>query len=318
MTAERVALDPVDEVDVTIVVDNFIDVLMATTERVRRAPLAWDWAERDTLVAEHGYSLLVQVRRADRAASVLFDAGLRRHAALHNLDVLGVGIKDLRAVALSHGHIDHHGGLEGILRRVARPRMPLVLHPDAWRERKIVFPTGTEIHMPPPSRGDLEREGVDLIEERGPTLLLDGTLLVAGQVGRETDFETGFPLQQARTGSGWEPDPWLWDDQPMVLHLRDRGLIVLSCCSHAGIINVLRHARRLTGIDKIHAVVGGLHLTGGLFEPIISRTVDALEAMAPEIIVPSHCTGWKAAHELARRMPDAYVQASVGTRLHFA
>jgi hypothetical protein len=98
MTAERVALDPVDEVDVTIVVDNFIDVLMATTERVRRAPLAWDWAERDTLVAEHGYSLLVQVRRADRAASVLFDAGLRRHAALHNLDVLGVGIKDLRAV----------------------------------------------------------------------------------------------------------------------------------------------------------------------------------------------------------------------------
>ncbi len=311
-------LEPVDAVDVTIVVDNFLDVLMPSTEIVRRAPLVWDWAERDTLVAEHGYSLLVTLRRGDRTESVLFDAGLGSKTAIHNLDVLGVRINDLRAVALSHGHVDHHGGLEGIYRRVGRPRMPLVLHPDAWRDRKIVFPTGTEIHMPPPSRGDLEREGVEVVEERGPSLLLDGMVLVAGQVERVTDFEKGFPFQHARTPEGWEPDTWLWDDQPMVLHLKGKGLIVLSCCSHAGIINVLRHAQRVTGVKKVHAVVGGLHLTGGIFEPIIPRTTEELAAIGPEVLVPCHCTGWRATHELARRLPDAFVQTSVGTRLHFA
>src|SRR5262245_18007913 len=105
----RVALQPVDAIDVTIVVDNFLDILLPSTEVVRRAPLAWDWAERDTLVAEHGFSLLVTVRKGDRSESVLFDAGLGGKTALHNLDVLGVRITDLRSVALSHGHVDHHG-----------------------------------------------------------------------------------------------------------------------------------------------------------------------------------------------------------------
>ncbi|HEX2712877.1 MAG TPA: MBL fold metallo-hydrolase [Candidatus Acidoferrales bacterium] len=302
----------------TIVVDNFLDVLMPSTETVRRAPLAWDWAERDTLVAEHGYSLLVTVHKGDQTQSVLFDAGLGRKTAIHNLDVLGVRVNDLRAVALSHGHVDHHGGLEGMFRRIGRPRMPLVLHPDAWRDRKIVFPNGTEIHMPPPSRGDLEREGVEVVEERGPSILLDDMVLITGQVERLTDFEKGFPLQQGRTASGWESDTWLWDDQPMVLNLKDKGLIVLSCCSHAGIINVLRHAQRITGLQRVHAVVGGLHLTGGIFEPIIPRTIEELAAIGPEVLVPCHCTGWKATHEIARRLPDAYVQTSVGTRLHFS
>ncbi len=315
---QRVMLQPVDAVDVTIVVDNFLDVLMPSTEMVRRAPLVWDWAERDTLVAEHGYSLLVTLRKGDRTESLLFDAGLGSKTAIHNLDVLGIRINDLRAVALSHGHADHHGGLDGIFRRIGRPRMPLVLHPDVWRDRKIVFPTGTEIHMPPPSRSDLEREGVEVVEERGPSLLLDGMVLVTGQVERVTDFEKGFPLQHARTQDGWEPDTWLWDDQPMVLNLKDKGLVVLSCCSHAGIINVLRHAQRMTGQEKVYAVIGGLHLTGGIFEPIIPRTLDELVAIRPEVVVPCHCTGWKATHELARRLPEAYVQTSVGTRLHFA
>jgi 7,8-dihydropterin-6-yl-methyl-4-(beta-D-ribofuranosyl)aminobenzene 5'-phosphate synthase len=196
--------------------------------------------------------------------------------------------------------------------------MPLVLHPDAWRERKVVFPTGNEIYMPPPSRNDLEREGWDVVEERGPSLLLENSVLVTGQVDRQTDFEKGFPLQHARTNGGWEPDTWIWDDQAVVCHVKDKGLVVLSSCSHAGVINVLKHARRLTGIDKIHAFVGGLHLTGGLFEPIIPRTLSELARIAPDVIVPGHCTGWRATHELARQLPAAYIQPSVGTRLQFA
>ena len=317
MTNEQVTLLPVDTADVTILVDNSLDILMPSTEIAQRAPLAYDWSEREQLLAEHGYSLLLTVQRDGHTASVLYDAGLGRNTVLHNMDILEVHANDLRAVILSHGHADHHGGLEGIFRRISRRKVPLVLHPDVWRERRIVFPTGVEIHMPPPSHTDLDREGVDIIEEQGPSLLLDSAVLVTGQVERVTDFEKGFPIQQARTDQGWEPDTWIWDDQAVVCHVKDKGLVVLSSCSHAGVINVLRHAQRLTGIDKVYAFVGGLHLSGGLFEAIILQTITELANIGPAIIVPGHCTGWKATHEVARKLPDAYIQTSVGTRLHF-
>lgn len=316
--SERVALQPVDAADVTILVDNSVDILLPNTEVARRAPLLWDWSDRQQLVAEHGYSLLLTIQTGNRTESLLYDAGLGRTTVIHNMDVLGLQVNELRAIVLSHGHADHHGGLEGLFQRVGRMRMPLVLHPDAWRERRVVFPTGNEIRMPPPSRADLDHEGWEVVEERGPSLLLDNTVLVTGQVDRVTDFEKGFPLQQARTNGGWEPDTWIWDDQAVVCHVKGKGLVVLSSCSHAGVINVLHHAQQLTGIEKVHAFVGGLHLTGGLFEPIIPRTIEELAKIDPEVVVPGHCTGWKATHELARRLPGAYIQTSVGTRLRLA
>ena len=314
---EQATLQPVDEADVTVVVDTFVDILLAGSEVARRAPLAYDWSERDPLRAEHGYALLLSIRQGGRRQSLLYDAGLGRDTAVYNMDVLEIRPADLRAVVLSHGHADHHAGLEGVLRRLGRPGMPLVLHPDAWRKRRIVFPTGTEMFMPPPTRADLEAEGVQVVEERGPSLLLDGAVLVSGQTERVTDFEKGFPLQQARTDGGWEPDPWIWDDQSVIVDVRDKGLVVLSACSHSGAVNVLRNARRVTGQDKVHAFVGGLHLTGGLFEPIIAPTIAHISAIGPDWLVPGHCTGWRATHELARALPDAYVQTSVGTTLHF-
>jgi len=157
------------------------------------------------------------------------------------------------------------------------------------------------------------------VEERAPSLLLNGTVLVTGQVDRVTDFEKGFPIQTARsTDGGWEPDPWIWDDQAVVVNVRDRGLVVLSGCSHAGAVNVLRYAQALTGESKVHAFVGGMHLTGGLFEPIIPRTIAELVAIGPDVVVPGHCTGWRAANLLVTTLPDAFVQSNVGTRLHFA
>jgi 7,8-dihydropterin-6-yl-methyl-4-(beta-D-ribofuranosyl)aminobenzene 5'-phosphate synthase len=317
MASQQVTLLPVDVADVTILVDNSLDIFLTGNEVAHRAPIYYDWSDRERLIAEHGYSLLLTVVREGRSESVLYDAGLGRRTVLHNMDVLEIKVPDLRAVILSHGHADHHGGLEGMIQRVGRPRMPLVLHPDVWHERKIVFPTGQEIGLPPPSHADLDREGVEIIEERSPTLLLDGMVLVTGQVERVTDFEKGFPIQQMHTDHGWEPDIWVWDDQAVLCHVKDKGLVVLSSCSHAGAINVLKHAQRLTGIDKVHAFVGGFHLTGGLFEPIIPRTLAELVAIGPDIIVPGHCTGWRATHELARQLPEAYIQTSVGTRLHF-
>jgi 7,8-dihydropterin-6-yl-methyl-4-(beta-D-ribofuranosyl)aminobenzene 5'-phosphate synthase len=315
---ERATLVPVDRAEVTVVVDNSLDMLLPSTDLVRRAPLPYDCFERDPLRAEHGYALLLTTESGGERQSILYDAGLGRDTAVYNLDILEVRPTDLRAIVLSHGHADHHAGLEGVVRRLGRPGMPLVLHPDAWRERRVTFPTGTEIHMPGPSQQDLDREGWQVVEERGPSLLLDGAALVTGQVERVTDFEKGFPIHQARTAEGWEADPWIWDDQALVVNLRGQGLVVVSSCSHAGIINVLSHARQLTGVDQIHACVGGMHLTGGLFESIIPPTVEALVGLAPRAVVPGHCTGWRAQNLMVNRLPEAYIQSNVGTRLHFA
>jgi 7,8-dihydropterin-6-yl-methyl-4-(beta-D-ribofuranosyl)aminobenzene 5'-phosphate synthase len=309
-------LRPVEGVDVTIIVDNFIDVLLAGSEDVHRY-LVQDLGDRDQLVAEHGFSALVTVRSGTDRSSILYDAGLTPDALARNLAVLGVPVKDLRAIVISHGHADHHGGLEGLFRRHGPARLPLVIHPEAWRERKVVFPTGTEVRLPAPRRGDLEREGLQLVEERAETLLLDGSILVSGQVERVTAFEKGFPVHYAKSKDGWEPDPMIWDDQNVIVNVEGKGLVIVSGCSHAGAVNVVRNAQRLTGERRIAGFVGGLHLTGGLFEAIIDDTVEALTAAHIGRLLPAHCSGWKAVHALARRMPEAFVQPAVGTVVSF-
>ncbi len=314
---ERVDLTAVDDVEVTVVMDNSIDILAAPTEFGGRQPFRRDELVGDQLRAEHGYSLAVTITRNGVRDTLLYDAGLTRDSTVHNLDVLGMDPRDFRAIVLSHGHADHHGGLEGLFGRV-KAALPLVVHPHAWRERKIVFPSGEEMLLPPPSHNDLDREGWQVVDELGPSVLLDNSILVTGQIDRTTDFEQGFPLQHSRTGDGWEPDPWVWDDQAIALHVRGKGLVVLSSCSHSGVINVLHHVRRVTGIDHIHGFIGGLHLTGGLFEGIIPNTIDSLVALSPDLVVPGHCTGWKAQHRVAQALPDAFAASNVGTTFRFS
>jgi 7,8-dihydropterin-6-yl-methyl-4-(beta-D-ribofuranosyl)aminobenzene 5'-phosphate synthase len=312
-----VHLQTVDSVDATILVDNSIDILLQSTGQVARPPLTWDWSERPQLRAEHGYSLLFKIHKKGNTSTILYDTGLSPDTILHNIAVLGIKLTDLDAIVLSHGHADHHGGLLGIIHSLGNRNLPLVLHPDAWKNRKLRFPTGVEMHMPPPDRKALEKNNVQILDSKAPTFLISDRALVTGQVERVTDYEKGFPYQYEEKDKQWEPDPWIWDDQGIVFNVNGKGLVVASSCSHSGVVNVLRNAKRITGIDKIHAFIGGMHLTGGLFENIIPETIQDIIALHPDVVMPGHCTGWRAMHLLSQKIPDAYVQPSVGTQINF-
>ena len=309
-------LQTIDSLDITILIDNTIDILLPSTAHVNRPPLTWDWSRKPQLRAEHGYSLLFTIRKKGTTRTILYDAGLAPDTLIHNLAVLGIHLTELDAIVLSHGHADHHGGLLGIIHSLGKKNLPLVLHPDAWKNRKIKFPSGQEILMPPPDRQALEENNVQIIDSRAPSFLLSDQALVTGQVDRVTEYEKGFPYQyEEKDDDNWELDPWIWDDQGVVFHINGKGLVVASSCSHSGVVNVLRNAQRITGIDKVHAFIGGMHLTGGIFEKIIPQTIKDLTTIQPDIIIPWHCTGWKATHLISHEMPQAYIQGSVGTQI---
>ncbi|WP_255283268.1 MBL fold metallo-hydrolase [Actinomadura madurae] len=249
----------------------------------------------------------------------MFDTGLSPDAMVTNAARLGVDLGDVQAVVLSHGHFDHAGGLAGLAGRRGVRSLPMVLHPRVWTKRRLAVPGEPVEELPTLSRKALDGEGFEVIERREPSLLLDGGVLITGEVDRTTEFEHGMPPpHQAWTGSGWEHDPLVIDDQALVVHVRGRGLVVLTGCGHAGAVNIVRHARRLTGVDRLHALVGGLHLGGPAFEPVIPPTVAALAELAPGLVVPGHCTGWRAQHALAAALPDAWVQGSSGTTYRLA
>lgn len=319
---DPIGLEPVDEVEILTLVDNVFDGLLTSDERTRRAgfgagvtaaPVFEGGTTHVGMIAEHGFSALVKVRRGDQTSTLLFDTGLSPDAMVTNADRLGISLADIHAVVLSHGHFDHVGGLVGLAGKHGTRSLPMVLHPLAWTRRRLAMPGRAE-ELPTLSRRALRGEGFEVVERRTPSLLLDGCVLVTGEVDRTTEYEHGMPRpHEAWTGSEWIHDPLVIDDQALVVHVRDRGLVVLTGCGHAGAINIVRHAQRLTGVSELHALVGGLHLGGPAFEPVIPPTVAALTELAPSLVVPGHCTGWRAQHALAAALPNAWVQGSSGT-----
>ncbi|HYB91268.1 MAG TPA: MBL fold metallo-hydrolase [Candidatus Binataceae bacterium] len=313
MAQEKIALEQADRVEITTVLDNTVDLLLPSSEVAKRyqsrAKLGEKW-----LIAEHGFSAVVNVFSNSGAESLLFDTGLSRDGMMHNLEVLGIKPREFRAVVLSHGHADHTNGLSALLGHLGGRRIPLVMHPDAMLARKVITPDGREAILPPPDKRALEHPRVQLVAERGPSSLLGGLVLITGQIPRITEFEQGFPIHWAKVGGKWQPDPLIQDDQAAVVNVRDKGLVVLTGCGHAGLINTIHYARELTGVSRVHAIIGGFHLSGPMFEPRIEPTIRALWEFAPDIIVAAHCTGWRATHAIAREFPDAFIQNSAGTR----
>jgi 7,8-dihydropterin-6-yl-methyl-4-(beta-D-ribofuranosyl)aminobenzene 5'-phosphate synthase len=325
---EPIPLEPVDALSVTVLVDNVTDILLVDEGPARRPPIGsgprvpapvLDLGEAfDALRAEHGFSALVTVLHGGREHRLLFDTGISPDGLLENMRRLELSPRDIETLILSHGHFDHVGGMAGLARELGPAGLPVFIHPEAWSRRRIALPGRDPVEIAAPSRSALEGAGFEILEQRAPSFLLDRSLLVTGEVDRTTDFERGMaPSHQAHHGGEWHPDPLVLDDQALVADVRGKGLVVLTGCGHAGIVNTLRYVRRLTGRDHLHAVLGGFHLNGPHFEPLIGPTCAAFAELAPDFLMPAHCTGWKATHALAARFPDAFLQTGVGTRFVF-
>ena len=302
-----------DRLEVTILVDNYTDILLLQgTDVVKRAAVP----PPNALLAEHGLSCLLKVYADSEEQVVLFDTSISPIALLHNAETLGVDLNKIESVVLSHGHFDHFGGLIAFLNK-AQKGIPLILHPDAFLPRRLNLPAlGVQVDLPRLDEAALKETGV-AIDKRGQASTMASDLVgVLGQVERVTEFEKGFPWAEALIDDEWVVDPFN-DDQGVVVRVKGKGLVVLSGCAHAGIINSVKHARKVSGVDKVHAVLGGFHLTGPLFEPIIGPTIEETKKLRPDYIVPMHCTGWNAISQFAREMPEKFVLNSVGTTYVF-
>lgn len=310
-------LPQVDRIRITSVVDNFLDLLLRDDGPARRRPRQQKAYER-CLCAEHGLAELVESRRGADTLPLMFDFGASPMVFLHNLDLLvrdyAVDLSRIATLVLSHGHWDHFGGLLALLRE-RRASLPEQAHlytgEDAFLARWQQAPRQPRRDMGMLDQDAVEAQGVEVVKVREPQVL-DGQALLSGQIARCTDYEV-MPESMRVDHDGEDVRDELPGEQSLVYHLRGKGLVVLTACGHAGVVNTVMHAREVTGVEDVHAIIGGFHLSGAPQERI-ERTADDLVAFDPDIIVPMHCTGIETIDALRERAPGKVILNSAGTR----
>jgi 7,8-dihydropterin-6-yl-methyl-4-(beta-D-ribofuranosyl)aminobenzene 5'-phosphate synthase len=214
--------------------------------------------------------------------------------------------------------MDHFGGLVPLAKKTGKAGLELFLHPTAFRKpRYVKLPGDLRLNLPPLNRERLEEARVNVVETTSPRPLLDGALVFLGEIPRRTAFEKGSPRMFYENDGEEEWDP-IEDDTAIVANVKGKGLVILSGCAHSGIVNTARYATEVTGVDRVFAVMGGFHLTGRDFETTIGPTVDALKALNPTYIVPTHCTGRSAVMRIEKEMPDKFLLNMSGTKMVFS
>ena len=320
-TKERIMgiiINEVDKVEILTLQDNYIDIVSGdSNDIIQRAAPVRDGELKNSIFAEHGFSALVTVTSGGEMKSLLFDFGLSESGAAQNAETLDAELAAIEAMALSHGHRDHTGGLEALVGLVGREGVKLVLHPAAFKSpRYVKINEDIKVFFPAFTREMIKAAGLDLIESKGPYPFLDDTVLFLGEIPRETDFELGMPNAYFEENGEEKWDP-IEDDTSVVLNLRGKGLIILSGCAHSGIVNTTKYAKNATGIDNVHAVMGGFHLSGPHFESFIDVTTEAIKEIDPDYIIPTHCTGRNAINHMEQEMPDKFLLNMAGTKMTF-
>lgn len=316
---ETIDLKPVDKVEILTLQDNYVDLASQDGNDVVQRALPLRGLEfSNSISAEHGFAAMVTVTSGDSVRTVLFDFGFSEFGAFNNAKALNVDLSTIEMLALSHGHIDHTGGFKPLVEAINKKGIQLLAHPAAFRKDRVIKITDEfKIIMPKLEKDQVAEAGVELVETAEPYPMLDGSLYFLGEIPRQSDFEKGaasFRYQE----NGEEKWDAIDDDTSLVANVKGKGLVVLSGCAHAGIINTVNYAKQLTGVNDLYAVMGGFHLTGGEFADIIEPTTRAMKELNPQYIVPTHCTGRNATVKMQTEMPDQYLLNMSGTRMVFA
>lgn len=329
-------LQEIESAKITILVDNITDRLLPSSSIVKRPPMISNQTISKSPIAEHGFSALLEIsyvyENATKTNKFLFDTGVSKEGIVNNSDVLGINLKDIETIILSHGHFDHISGLISTLGRLKKS-VEIIAHPEAFLRRWLVYPNGNKARMDFLDEEEINQAGgiirkVDKIsflprnanmQSKKKTNQANNRVMITGEIPRVTEFEKGFPLQYKEQDNeiNLVPDPLVSDDQALIMNVKNKGLIILTGCGHAGIVNTIKFAKKVTGIKKIYCVIGGFHLSGQDYEDSIPLTIAELTRVDPQYIVPCHCTGWKATNKIIDTMPEKFIQSSVGSTFYF-
>ena len=326
-------LRAVDRIEVQVLVDNVTDNL-STLPAGADITHEWAYLIREGLVTEisgdntccacHGLALVITVGAGDDEHTVLFDGGPAGYAVRHNGERLAVDFGRIDTIVLSHGHWDHAGGLLAALELIRDAgggddrEIPYYAHPGMFRARASKRPDGQLVpYKEIPDPDTLARSGASVVSSPEEQLIHGGRFYVSGEIPRVTSYETGFAGHMSLSDDGeWEPDPLIMDERFLAVNVKDKGLVVFSACSHAGVVNVLKHASHVFRGAPLHAVMGGFHLAGPGMEQRIAETVRDMRDFELDLIVPGHCTGFRAVHALLNEFGDGIVVPSAVGRFH--
>lgn len=343
VVSAQTSVPTVDRLVLTNVVDNIYDIFAKGGKldmiAVQRTPLGRSGEMQ--LAAEHGLAYHLESTRGGEKQEILLDFSLTERNLFNNYQVLKVDPHRADALILSHGHADHYGALPDLARVSQGKFKPgTTLYAggeDTFCHRIVVTPTGATLDGGQLDRAGLESRGLTVALVKQPTVVA-GHAFTSGQIARLTDFEK--PPAAARLMAGpmdsacaaslhfppgtlkVEPKPGeliadnFQGEHATAYQIRDRGLVVITSCGHAGVINSVRQVQKATGIQKVHAIVGGFHLAPAPDE-IVAKTVDAFKAIDPDYIIPMHCTGLNTIMAINREMPKKLVMPSTGTRVMF-
>ncbi len=303
-----------EKITITIIMDNYLD----PTRPSRKIDIRYTGAGGGgPLYAQHGLACHIEPIVNGRSHPFLFDFGMTFPGTSRNMDALKIDFEKLEALGLSHGDNDHFGALVELLksRKEKIPKgIPFYVGEETFGERSTKGPDGIR-KSPELKREEIQNLGwVKVVEIKDPTSIVSGAYLT-GRIERVTDYEKGKPQALIKRGDHLEHDDYV-GEQAVIINLKGKGLVVLSGCAHAGIVNTVKHAQKITGVEKVHAIMGGFHLTGAK-EEIIQRTVSDIKTIAPDYIMPMHCTGFEALEAFAKMMPDQFIFNTVGTKYIF-
>jgi 7,8-dihydropterin-6-yl-methyl-4-(beta-D-ribofuranosyl)aminobenzene 5'-phosphate synthase len=337
-SAQSGMVPTVDRLVMTAVVDNIYDIFAKggklDTITVQRTPLP----SGRPLLAEHGLAYHLDSVRGSERREILLDFAYREPTLLNNYALLNVEPAKADALIISHGHLDHYGALPDLARTMqGKMKSGLTVYAggeDTFCHRMVLTPAGTALDGGKLDRADLEARGLKVVLAKQPTVV-GGQAITSGQIPRTTDFERppaaarlvagpmdsacsathfGASKVEARPGE-LVPDNFQ-GEHATAYHVKDRGLVIITSCGHAGVINSVRQIQKATGIEKVHAIAGGFHLAPAPDE-IVAKTVAAFKEINPDYVIPMHCSGLNLIIAAHREMARKLVMPSTGTRVIF-